>query len=164
MTSSGTRGPRPMPSTTGGGTWSYQPPKSSQVTNIAVEDHAGLCMTALTTEETKFCAGCVGFGGRPDCAAWPGVTKLILGSWLAFASAMVCCDGTGGAFLVAWMYCGAFHTGAWPEYLQLRPDRVASSRIDRLLWSGCLNPPPPLSSRSSSTSLAGDRQPFAWIV
>src|SRR5262250_3624292 len=114
MTSSGTRVPRPTPSTTGGGTWSYQPPKSSQVTKIAVEGHAGLFMIALTTEETKFCAGCVGCGGWSDCASWPGVTELRLGSWLACASVMICFDCTGGVLLIAWMYCGASHTGAWP--------------------------------------------------
>src|SRR5215467_3669685 len=114
MTSSGTRGPRPMPSTTGGGTWSYQPPKSSQVTKIAVEDHAGLFMIALTIEETKFCAGCVGCGGWSDCESWPGVTKLMFGSWLFTASVMICCDDTVGVFLIPRMYCGASHTGAWP--------------------------------------------------
>src|SRR5260370_41135251 len=79
MTSSGTRGPRPMPSTTGGGTWSYQPPKSSQVTKIAVEDHAGLFMIALTMEDTKFCAGCVGCGGGAEGGFSPRGAKLVFG-------------------------------------------------------------------------------------
>jgi len=41
---------------------------SSQVTKIAVEFHSELCMIALTIEDTKFWAGCVGCGGvlKPD--------------------------------------------------------------------------------------------------
>src|SRR5580700_10500468 len=114
MTSSGTRGPRPMPSTTGGGTWSYQPPKSSQVTKIAVEDQAGLFMIAFTMEDTKFWAGWVGCGGWSDWESSPGVTKLTLGSWLFFASVMIWVEETPVVFLRLWMYCGASHTGAVP--------------------------------------------------
>src|ERR1051326_3333247 len=114
MTSSGTRGPRPMPSTCGGGTWSYQPPKSSQVTKIAVELHSELCMIAFTIEDTKFCAGCVACGGWSDWESWPGMTKLMLGRLLLFASVMIWLESMPGVFLRPLMYCGASHTGAVP--------------------------------------------------
>ena len=74
ITSSGTRGPSWLPATVGGGTWSYQPPKSSQVTKIAVDDQAGLFMMAFTMEATQFCAGWVGCGGWSESASEPGVT------------------------------------------------------------------------------------------
>src|SRR4029077_16619524 len=79
MTSSGTRGPRPMPSTCGGGTWSYQPPKSSQVTKIAVEFHSELCMIAFTIEDTKFCAAPVGRRGLRRLRRMVGLRVLARG-------------------------------------------------------------------------------------
>src|SRR5262249_62355075 len=95
-------------------TWSYQPPKSSQVTKIAVEDHAGLLMIALTTEETKFCAGCVGCGGGAGCAAWPGGAKLVFGGWVGRAAGMSGFDCTGGGGLCVFGCRGGGRTPAPP--------------------------------------------------
>src|SRR5580704_17900226 len=50
---SGTRKPKPSKSAYGGGTWSYQPPQSSQNTITADESQNLLCPTALTTLATQ---------------------------------------------------------------------------------------------------------------
>src|SRR5580700_7377825 len=50
---SGTRKPRPMLSTSGGGTWSYHPPQSSQLIRMTVESQNGLSPIAFTTFPTQ---------------------------------------------------------------------------------------------------------------
>src|SRR5580704_8573614 len=50
---SGTRIPSPSKSVHGGGTWSYQPPQSSQNTKIVVVSQNWLCPTALTMLATQ---------------------------------------------------------------------------------------------------------------
>ena len=79
-----------------------------------MEFHSELCMIALTIEDTKLWAGCVGCGGWSDWESSPGVTKLMLGRLLAFASVMIWVEETAGVFLMLLMYCGASHTGALP--------------------------------------------------
>src|SRR4051812_19496060 len=82
ITSMGTRTPKPWLSTVGGGTWSYQPPPSSQITTIAVSDHPGeACILAIVSvsqfnptkaEPDPGCIECTG----------PGCTKVTDGNVL----------------------------------------------------------------------------------
>ena len=106
MTRSGTRGPRPKPSTVGGGTLSEKPPKSSQVTKMAVEAQSLLFDHCVDTEDMKFWAGRVDDGGWSDSPEVSGVTKLTAGRLLALASVMICVERTCGVLLMSCMYKG----------------------------------------------------------
>src|SRR5579864_6586344 len=79
ITIMGTRTPRPWLSTVGGGTWSYQPPPSSQITTMALSAQAEEFCTELMKFASQLAA--MGAGPEPGCmsCAGAGCTKLTEG-------------------------------------------------------------------------------------
>ena len=56
---------------------------------MAVEDQDLLFMTRLMTDDSKFCAGWVGWGAWSEVGSLFGVTKLTVGSLLLTVSVMM---------------------------------------------------------------------------
>ena len=81
---------------------------------MAVDDHAGLCITLLTIEDSKFWAGWVGCGAWSDVGSLSGVTKLTLGSWLFTASVMIEVAGAAGTAASDVTHCEASQCGIVP--------------------------------------------------